>query len=385
MFHVKHSHMPGIYIHVPFCYSRCSYCDFYKTTDQSLKHEYIKAICKEIELHSDFFLNNKVQTLYFGGGTPSTLNKSELSKIFSTLKNTIKNYTPVEVTMEVNPDDITEDYVADLVALGVNRISMGIQSFFDEHLRKMNRRHNAKQAIRAVSIIRSGGIKNISIDLIYGLPYMDFEQWKSNVHQAINLDVQHISAYHLTFEKGTLYYDYLQKGTYKEIDDDESVKQFEFLVEQLIENGFINYEISNFCKPGYQSLHNSSYWVGEKYLGLGPSAHSFDGCKRLWNIKDIQVYCEKINTGQKYFEEEKLSIIDRYNELVMLGLRTIEGISKGKLDRILNNQLAGHFESEMKKQIEKGNVEFENNHYRVKSNRRFVTDRIIAELFYVND
>ncbi|MBI9061081.1 MAG: radical SAM family heme chaperone HemW [Marinilabiliaceae bacterium] len=377
--------MAGIYIHVPFCYSRCSYCDFYKTTDQSLKHEYIKAICKEIELNSQFFLNNVVNTLYFGGGTPSTLSCNELAIIFEKLKKSSDNFSPAEITMEVNPDDVTDAYVEELVVLGVNRISMGIQSFSDDHLRKMNRRHNSSQAIDAIRILKSHGIKNISIDLIYGLPYMSFDQWKSNVQKALDLDVAHVSAYHLTFEKGTPYYDYLKKGIFKEIEEDDSVRQFDYLVKEMEQNGFINYEISNFCKPFSQSHHNSNYWTGEKYLGLGPSAHSFDGNKRLWNFCDLQKYCAFVQNGGVYFEEEELTRIDRYNELVMLGLRTKEGIDVNRLKAILNTELNVYFQDEIRNQIEHGNIQIVDNYYRVTDDKRFITDRIISELFYITD
>ena len=377
--------MAGIYIHVPFCYSRCSYCDFYKTTDQSLKHEYIKAICKEIDLNAQFFLNNEVNTLYFGGGTPSTLNCDELALIFEALKNSMKNFSPAEITLEVNPDDVNDVYVAGLTLLGVNRISMGIQSFYDDHLRKMNRRHNSRQAVEAVRILKAHDIKNISIDLIYGLPYMSFDQWKSNVQKAIDLDVAHISAYHLTFEKGTPYYDYLKKGIFKEIEEDDSVRQFDYLVEQMEQNGFINYEISNFCKPGLQSNHNSNYWTGEKYLGLGPSAHSFDGNKRLWNVRDLQKYCDLVQNDEIYFEEEELTPIDRYNELVMLGLRTREGIDVNRLKKVLSTELDIYFQSEIKHQIEQGNIKIVDHYYSVADDKRFITDRIISELFYITD
>lgn len=377
--------MAGIYIHVPFCYSRCSYCDFYKTTDQSLKHEYIKAICKEIDLNSQFFLNNQINTLYFGGGTPSTLSCNELAIIFKKLKNCSETFSPAEITMEVNPDDVTEAYVADLIQLGVNRISMGIQSFFEDHLRQMNRRHNSRQAVDAIRILKAHGIKNISIDLIYGLPYMNFDQWVSNVQKAIKLDVAHVSAYHLTFEKGTPYYDYLKKGIFKEIEEEDSALQFDYLVQQMNQNGFVNYEISNFCKPGLQSKHNSNYWTGDNYLGLGPSAHSFDGNKRLWNVSNLQKYCHLISRDESYYEEEVLTRIDRYNEIIMLGLRTKEGVNISRLQTVFNIEMSTYFHNEVAHQIEQGNIEIVDNYYRVKDEKRFITDRIISELFYITD
>ncbi len=375
--------MAGIYIHVPFCYTRCSYCDFYKTTDQQLKDEYIKAVCKEIDLKSSFLLNEEINTIYFGGGTPSTLTPKEFRCILDKLFIYIPKDNVTELTIEINPDDVTDEYIKALIDAGVNRISMGVQSFFDDHLRKMNRRHNAVQAFYAIVIAQNMGIRNMSIDLIYGLPYMTFEEWKKNVQMAIKSKVQHISAYHLTFEKGTLYYDYLKKGTLKELPEESSVAQFDYLVDELTKAGYDNYEISNFALPGLYSQHNSNYWTGEKYLGIGPSAHSFDGEKRIWNVRDLNQYCKNIQCGDIYFKEEKLSVENHYNELVMLGLRTKRGFLTESVSALNNSKINCFFDAELSKQLALNTVEIVNGYCSIKADKRFITDRIISDFFYI--
>ncbi|MCU4174104.1 radical SAM family heme chaperone HemW [Carboxylicivirga sp. N1Y90] len=376
--------MAGIYIHIPFCYSRCSYCDFYKTTDQTLKSDFLEAICDEIILNASFFKDNQISTLYFGGGTPSVLSLQELQSIFNCLSDFVNLSELDEITMEVNPDDVSEAYIQGLIELGVNRLSMGIQSFFDAHLRKMNRRHNAKQAINAVEIAKKSGINNISIDLIYGLPYMTFDEWKKNVKMALDLKVEHISAYHLTIEKGTPYYDLLKKGKLTEINEEDSEQQFEYLVSKLEEAGFSNYEISNFAYGKLISQHNSNYWTGKKYLGLGPSAHSFDGKKRKWNISHLSKYNEQLKGKQKYWDEELLSDTDIYNERIMLGLRTLKGFNSDFIKRV-NNDIKSFFEQELVQQIKLGNIEKDDVYYRVPKSKRFITDRIISDFFYIDE
>ncbi len=376
--------MAGIYIHVPFCYTRCSYCDFYKTTDQQFKDEYIKALCKEIELNRSFLLNEDIQTIYFGGGTPSTIKVEEITVIIKAIKKHSSLKHLQEFTLEINPDDVSDEYIGGLVDLGVDRLSMGIQSFYDVHLRKMNRRHNAKQAKEAIRIAKENGITNLSIDLIYGLPYMTFEEWERNVQMAIESGVQHISAYHLTFEKGTLYYDYLKKGKLQEVPEESSVKQFDYLVKELSCAGFEHYEISNFSLPGLESKHNSNYWTGQKYLGLGPSAHAFDGKNRSWNVRDVRKYITALEGNETYFEKEELKEIDRYNELIMLGLRKKYGFNMSLLDGF-NTTICTFFNKELKRQISSNNVMLEDGFCKVADNRKMITDRIISDFFFVDE
>nr|WP_321406736.1 radical SAM family heme chaperone HemW [uncultured Carboxylicivirga sp.] len=377
--------MAGIYAHIPFCYTRCSYCDFYKTTDQGLKSSFINAICKEILLQKDFFNIDYIRTLYFGGGTPSVLTFTEWQIIFDNLRSNFDFTQLEEITVEVNPDDVTQEYIKGLHQLGVNRVSMGIQSFHDAHLRKMNRRHNAKQAQEAIRILKESSINNVSIDLIYGLPYMSWDEWNQNIDLAIEADVQHISAYHLTFEKGTPYYELLKKGKLKELPEEISFDQFEILLKKLENNGFENYEISNFAKPGLYSKHNSSYWTGEPYLGIGPSAHSFDGKIRRWNVRDLVAYSNKVESGKGFWEDELLSPIDIYNERIMLGLRTSKGFDYTFINQLNNSELKVFAIKEIEKQVRLNNIEIVDGWCKITRNQKFITDRIISDLFYVTE
>ena len=348
-----------------------------------MKTSFIKSFCKEISQQKEFFNNNFITTLYFGGGTPSVLTIDEWKIIFEELKANFDLSKLEELTVEVNPDDVSEDYIKRLHQLGVNRVSMGIQSFQDDHLRKMNRRHNSNQAHEAIRILKQSEINNVSIDLIYGLPYMSWDEWLQNIDWAIKADVQHISAYHLTFEKGTPYYELLKKGKLKEIPEEISSDQFEILVKKLEAAGFENYEISNFAKPGLYSKHNSSYWTGEPYLGLGPSAHSFDGKTRRWNIRSLAGYSNKIEKGDCFWEDEILSPIDVYNERIMLGLRTAKGFEYAFIDDLNDQELRSFAEKEIQHQIKVNNLEMVDGWCRVTREKKFITDRIISDLFYV--
>ncbi len=350
-----------------------------------MKSSFINAICKEILLQKDFFNIDYIRTLYFGGGTPSVLTFTEWQIIFDNLRSNFDFTQLEEITVEVNPDDVTQEYIKGLHQLGVNRVSMGIQSFHDAHLRKMNRRHNAKQAQEAIRILKESSINNVSIDLIYGLPYMSWDEWNQNIDLAIEADVQHISAYHLTFEKGTPYYELLKKGKLKELPEEISFDQFEILLKKLENNGFENYEISNFAKPGLYSKHNSSYWTGEPYLGIGPSAHSFDGKIRRWNVRDLVAYSNKVESGKGFWEDELLSPIDIYNERIMLGLRTSKGFDYTFINQLNNSELKVFAIKEIEKQVRLNNIEIVDGWCKITRNQKFITDRIISDLFYVTE
>ncbi|TAJ11215.1 radical SAM family heme chaperone HemW [Marinilabiliaceae bacterium JC017] len=374
--------MAGIYIHIPFCYKRCHYCDFYKSTNFSLKNEYLKSLFLEIESRKDFLKNESIQTVYFGGGTPSVLTVVEIDEILNKLRAVFDLSAVKEITLEMNPDDALPQYLGELRKIGINRLSVGIQSFNDQLLTLLNRRHDTRQAENVISMMREAGFDNFSIDLMYGLPSMDIDTWKASVNKAIGFNPPHISAYHLTFEKGTRFYEKLKQGLLKEASEDESLQQFQFLVQTLKANGYDHYEISNFAKPGKQSQHNSSYWAGLSYLGLGPSAHSFDGKMRQWNISDINTYITGLSEVKDIFESETLSLTDIYNELIMIQLRTAKGLDLELMQNKVGEKLFTQFMTSIKKHETNGNVVLQDGFYRVRKERLFVTDNIIADLFY---
>ena len=325
--------MAGLYLHVPFCSSKCSYCAFYSVTNKQLKQDYIEAVCKELYLRKHFFQdihlkNNQfdpvVNTVYFGGGTPSCLSESDFEKIFNAIYDCFGSSFE-EVTIECNPDDITLSYAKTLKKYA-NRISLGIQTFNNDQLKLINRRHNAEEAINAVNIIKEVGISNISIDLIFGFPKETLADWLFDINQAIKLDIQHVSAYSLMFEEGTKLYHLLQKEEIEQISEDLSVEMYDVLIDKLSEAGLAQYEISNFAKPGFESRHNSSYWNETPYLGVGPSAHSYNLSTRSWNVSNVSQYVKSISKGILPFEEEQIDEITRYNDLITTALRTKEGI-----------------------------------------------------------
>ena len=325
--------MAGIYIHIPFCKSRCIYCDFYSTTRLQDREEYVRCIEQETALRAPAFaqqMANKgdiLKTVYFGGGTPSVLSERHIDDILCNIRSFFRHTKIEEITLEANPGDLSEDKLRGLKEAGINRLSMGVQSFQDTLLHRLSRRHNGEEAIAAVRAARRAGFENISIDLMYGLPEQTMAQWQADVEQAIQLDVEHVSAYCLTYEEGTPLYRMLQDGAVSELDEDLCNQMQDYLEEALEKNGVNRYEISNYAKEGYRSKHNSSYWTGAPYLGLGAGAHSYDGAYcRQWNPDDIGAYMAAIEKGELPLENEILSETDRYNEAVMLGLRTSEGL-----------------------------------------------------------
>lgn len=322
--------MAGIYIHIPLCKNRCVYCDFYSSTYDGNRKELVQAICQELVDRKAYLHGETIRTLYLGGGTPSLLRIEELSDIFETVaEHYVCDFE--EVTLEANPDDLSEDYLRSLRILPINRLSLGVQSFHDDDLRLLNRRHTALEAKEAVKRCQTMGYANMSIDLIYALPNQTLEAWIDNIEQAIALDVPHISAYHLTYEEGTRIYRMLQRGEVKEADEELSVEMFRLLRHRLNEAGIVQYEISNFAKPGMHARHNSSYWDGTPYLGVGPSAHSFDGKDRRWNLADTRRYLQYMKEGRPYYEVEELDVASSYNDYVITSLRTIAGMDLKRL------------------------------------------------------
>ncbi len=375
--------MAGIYIHIPFCRQKCYYCDFYKTVNTSLTEKFLSTLKTEIVQRKNYLENEEIKTIYFGGGTPSILTKTELSGIIVFIRQQFNVSETVEITFEANPDDLSIEYLKDIYSTGVRRLSIGIQSFQNEFLQKMNRRHDANQAIEAVKNATKIGFKDISVDLIYGLPGLKIDQWKTDMEQVFNLPVQHLSAYHLTYHKGTPFYTWLKKGTLKALKETESIKQFEILIQMAKENGFEQYEISNFAKEGRYSQHNSSYWKGVKYLGLGPSAHSFNGVSRSWNNSHIESYIKALESGLPYFEEETLSDNNKYNEFVLTRIRTIWGISAKELEQLFGSEKSTYFSKNIHKYINSGLVKLENGIYKLTEKGMFVSDEIMANLMFI--
>ncbi len=328
--------MAGIYIHIPFCKKACTYCDFhFSTTFEKYRTEMVQSICSELIFRKDTLQNQIVETIYFGGGTPSLLTEEELTQILSTIHQNFNVQIGAEVTLEANPDDVLKDKVQVWVKAGVNRLSIGLQSFHSESLQWMNRAHTVEQSLACIGIAQAAGIKNVSIDLIYGLPNMSNEVWREEIRTALKLRVQHISAYCLTIEPNTVLSSWVKKEKIQPASNELQHEHFTILQEELVNEGFEHYEISNFALPNYISKHNSSYWKGAHYLGVGPSAHSYDGKYRSWNISNNQRYIKGISCKQPEYDFELLTKENHFNEALLTGLRTKWGVNIAVLETIL--------------------------------------------------
>ncbi|WP_124979160.1 radical SAM family heme chaperone HemW [Nonlabens xiamenensis] len=375
--------MSGIYIHIPFCKQACHYCDFHFSTNFKHKKDLIDAICEELRFRESEYKNKEVQTIYFGGGTPSILETGEIQQILQTIDQCYQLSSTPEITLEANPDDLSDKKIATLASTRINRLSIGVQSFFEADLQLMNRAHNAQEA-KACIKNAIGHFPNISIDLIYGIPGMGEEQWRENLYMAIDLGVPHISSYALTVEENTALESLIKKGLIQEVDDELAQKHFQILLDLMQLHGYQNYEFSNFGKPGFFSQNNTAYWTGKSYMGIGPSAHSFDGQRRGWNINNNIKYIKAIQSGQLPMETEVLTTVDRYNEYVMTGLRTIYGVSLDKVEK----DFGGSFKSYLLEQSEG----FLRDHYLyldgdrllVTRKGKFLSDGIASELFMLN-
>lgn len=376
--------MAGIYLHIPFCKTRCIYCDFYSTTRSELKTRYVKALCRELEMRKDYLGNEEVQTIYFGGGTPSQLDFEDFRMIFDTIDQHIGIKHCHEITLEANPDDLTPEYLQSLASLPFNRISMGIQTFDNATLRLLKRRHDSQTAIEAVSRCRNAGFQNISIDLIYGLPGETKERWANDLRQAIELNVEHISAYHLTYEEDTPIYKMLKQHQVEEVDEDSSLQFFTLLIEKLQEAGYEHYEISNFCRPGKYSRHNTSYWQGVSYLGCGPSAHSFNGTTREWNVSSINSYIKGIEENQRVYEIESLDLTTRYNEFIITTIRTMWGTPIEKLKLMFGNEKWEYCQKIATPYLETGKLEEKDGVLRLTREGIFISDSIMSDLLWVD-
>lgn len=374
--------MSGIYIHIPFCKQACYYCDFHFSTSLKKKEPLLNALAKELELRKDEFSGEIVETIYFGGGTPSLLTAEEFRALINEV---YKNYSiseNPEITIEANPDDLTARQINDLTNTPINRLSIGIQSFFDDDLKAMNRAHNAEESKKCLEEATKY-FEDITIDLIYGIPNMSLDKWKKNLQTAFNFGVNHISSYALTVESKTALESFIKKGKYPPIDEVLAASHFNHLVEATANEGFVQYEISNFGKPNFFSKHNTSYWLGKSYLGIGPSAHSFNGEERSWNISNNSNYIQAISNNELPLTKEKLSVEDKYNEYVMTGLRTIWGISLNKIEEDFGEKFKIHFLNEVKSHIDNELLKIDNEMIKSTNKGKFLIDGIASELFYI--
>ena len=374
--------MAGIYIHIPFCKQACHYCDFHFSTSLKKKDELVNALVKELELRKDELKNQNVETIYFGGGTPSLLTIDELQFLISEV---YKNYQVVEhpeITLEANPDDLSENIIIQLSKSPINRLSIGIQSFFEADLKLMNRAHNAEEAKKCLSLA-TRYFENISVDLIYGIPGLTNENWTKNIDTVLSFNIPHISSYALTVEPKTALDSFIKKGVIDNVDDDLAQEQFHILIEKLEASGFVHYELSNFGKENFFSKNNSAYWQGKSYLGIGPSAHSFDGKTRSWNVSNNSKYIASLSKNELLIEREYLTKTDQFNEYIMTGLRTIWGVSLDKIEKEFGVKFLEHTLKFAKKSIQNSHLIIENNVLKTTKSGKFLTDGLASELFLV--
>lgn len=376
--------MAGIYLHIPFCKKRCIYCDFFSTTRKEQKTAYIRALCHELTDRKNYLKGEPIETIYLGGGTPSQLAKEDFEAIFSHIYKVYKVTPNAEITLEANPDDLTSEYISMLRTFPFNRISMGIQTFQETTLKQLQRRHTADQAIRAFQGCRTAGFQNISIDLMYGLPGETLTSWKKDLKQALSLHPEHISAYHLIYEEGTPLWKLREQHKVEEADEDLSVSLFGTLIDELTTAGYEHYEISNFCRPGKYSRHNTSYWKGIPYLGCGPSAHSFNGTTREWNVSSIDLYIKGIEGDRRNFETENLDQTTRYNEFIITTIRTVWGTPIEKLKQEFGNELWEYCRKMSAPYLENGKLEIHEGALRLTREGIFISDSIMSDLLWVN-
>jgi oxygen-independent coproporphyrinogen-3 oxidase len=375
--------MSGIYIHIPFCKQACHYCDFHFSTSLKKKEEMVQALVKEIQMRKSEFENEIVETIYFGGGTPSVLSDEELAFLIDAVYANFKVAENPEITLEANPDDLSDERIVELVGSRINRLSIGIQSFFENDLKMMNRAHNAEEAKKSLETA-TRYFDNISIDLIYGIPGMTNEMWKQNIETALSFGIPHISSYALTVEPKTALKKLIQTGKVSEPKDEVAQEHFMILVEMLQQHGFIHYELSNFGKPDYFSKNNSAYWLGKKYIGIGPSAHSYDGISRSWNIANNPIYLKEIEAGKLPSEVEILTTNDRYNEYIMTGLRTIWGVSVNRIQKEFGEEVLQYLQKQSEKFITDGLLAVEKNILKTTPKGKFLADGIASDLFLIN-
>ncbi len=377
--------MAGIYFHIPFCKTRCSYCDFFSSTRLQYRERLVDALKKELIRRKMYLNDTTIRTVYFGGGTPSLLLPEQIGSLLEEVKVVFTAHQLAEITVEANPDDLKEAYLSNLIDLGINRLSIGIQSFDTPILKEMNRRHDSLEAIRSVKNAQRLGFNNISIDLIYGWPGVGIKEWKENLEQATQLNIQHISCYHLTYHEDTLLQKKLAKGSIAEISEQESFQQYQVMVEYLEKKGFNQYEISNFALPGFESKHNSSYWDQSEFLGMGPSAHSFNSKSRYWNISNLEHYLKVVETGQETGQMEVLTQKDKFNDMIITSLRTKNGISPDAIRKLFGESYATYFEQSAEKFLHSDHLKYKDRNICLTSKGMFVSDMIMEACISIKE
>lgn len=376
--------MAGLYLHIPFCKTRCDYCDFHTSTGLNLVRPLVEAIKKEIRINKSFLEEQTLKTIYLGGGTPSILNDAVLSDLFGTIYQELHIDEDAEITLEANPDDLTPEKLRYLNTLPINRFSIGVQSFNDDELRFMNRRHGASQAIKAIEDAHAAGFENLTIDLIYGVPGQSLKSWENSLTRALNLPIKHLSSYSLMFEKGTPFYNMVQNNKLNPMDEEQVLSLFSRLIDKTKESGFTQYEISNFSKPGYESKHNSSYWDGTVYWGVGPSAHSYNGLTRQWNVADNVSYINALNDNISWYETEHLNADTMYNDFVITHMRTMAGCNMDQLEKKFGMGKRKFFMDNARQFLDAGSLHTENEVVTLTRQGIFISDHIMSELLFVS-
>ncbi|QEC54127.1 radical SAM family heme chaperone HemW [Anseongella ginsenosidimutans] len=375
--------MPGIYIHIPFCKKACHYCDFHFSTNLKRRGEMLEALQREIWLRRDYLGGEELATIYIGGGTPSLLSPAELSALLETIGKFHPLAPSCEITLEANPDDLETANLAELRKTGINRLSIGVQSFFDEDLRWMNRAHTAAGALESIRRARNAGFDNLTADLIYGFPLLSDLKWLENIRTAIDLGIEHLSCYNLTVEEGTALSSFIKKGQEQNPSGEQGARQFELLMDETARNGFLHYEISNFCRPGFHSRHNTAYWQEKAYLGIGPSAHSYNGRSRSWNKSNNYAYIQAIGLDELPSGEESLTVNDRVNERIMTQLRTMWGLDLEKIAEDFGNEVLSELQAAAGEYTGKGWAEEKGGKLYLTRKGKLYADSIISGLFLV--
>lgn len=375
--------MAGIYIHIPFCKSKCYYCDFFSVASGKQKDSFLRALVCELQLRADFFKGEAVNTIYFGGGTPSVLAAGEIALVLSEIRHLFDVHKDAEVTLEANPDDISVLYLQQLQSVGINRLSIGVQSLQDDVLRWLNRRHSGEEAVNSVRMALDTGFSNVSVDIIYGIPGLSQNTLKKDIETLLDLPFHHLSAYMLSIEENTVLSHHQKKGLFAELGEDEAFLQFKTLLDTASDHGFEQYEISNFARKGMYSKHNTAYWQQKKYLGAGPAAHSYNGEKRLWNVKNLTRYIQEYSSESPNYEEETLGYITRYNEYILTSLRTKWGVNPDLVRQQFGNDLYDSCLSRIKRYIASNDMIPQGQSYRLTEKGMFISDYIIEDFFLV--